>query len=383
LKDTTNHHFRYKTLCFDGLNIRVGSQQIQDLVWLKEFLSPSFRVTKSETSDCRVNLTSDPLRYEKISARGAHAAGRLADCFALDSKTVRLPLWTSEAEERVIFDQQHRVFYSSKHNGSEILIVAGDHNPWEGRIALMRTVRELAMNYSSARGGIILHGSAILAGRRGIVFAGPKHSGKTTLLIHCLRNRMVKYLSNDRVVMFLGQGRPVLRGMPTIVTIRPSTLEIFPGLGRRLTRTSYYPCLTLSESRKALLGPIVRDDEERFSLSPAQIHELLGIASSTQVRAWALLFPRITNRAGTIKLRQLPTLDAVRKLRQSLFRAHFSNKASEVFCPPGSWSHPDQHDLQKVCREVVSKVRCFDCELGRQAYREKHPAQRLLDQLDR
>ena len=361
--------------------MRVGSQNRQDLTWLKEFLAPQSRSIRSMTFDCQISLRYDPDKYRMILQKGSHPSGRQVDCFALDTKTVRLPLWDSNEGEQIMHDPQFNVFYRVNRHGEQVLILALDDALWNGRIALMRVVREFAMNYATHRGGIILHGSSFLHRGQGIAVAGPKRSGKTTFLINILRNKSIKYVSNDRVLVSSTQKGPVLQRISTIVTLRPPMLRLFPEFKQRLTCSSYSPCLSLSEARKSLLGPISKDHEGRFSLSPAQLLELLDVVPASRGRLGVLLFPRITRQRGGMKLRRLSGQAALQKLTRSLFRAAFFNKRSNVFCLSGGGIGPDQISLNQFCRKLVSEVKCFDCELGEDAYRGSQPIERLLRQL--
>ena len=69
------------------------------------------------------------------------------------------------------------------------------------RVALMRVVREYAMLYATQAGWLILHAAAVCVGGDAFVIAGPKRAGKTTLLLHALRNEQGAYVSNDRVAL--------------------------------------------------------------------------------------------------------------------------------------------------------------------------------------
>jgi hypothetical protein len=80
---------------------------------------------------------------------------------------------------------------------------------------------ELLMVHTLARGrGIILHGSGIAMGERGILFIGESGAGKSTLANLWHRRRGVRVLSDDRVIVRKEGGRFLMYGTPWHGTAR-------------------------------------------------------------------------------------------------------------------------------------------------------------------
>jgi hypothetical protein len=362
-----------RNFSYNGLTIRVSSDNASHLNWLEEFLCPHFEVVEDLSHDCRIALADDDQRYQDILNRGAQPDGRLVDCFALDSGLVRLPLWKSLGSEQSIFDEERRVFYIVQQNQTEVSLLTSTNN-MAARNALMRVVRELAMNHSHRTGRLAIHGSAFMVGDRGVMIAGPKGAGKTTLLIHVLRQGEAEYLSNDRVIVTFDAAGPTMRGMPTIVTVRQQTLDMFPDLRSRLLGSSFHPRLSLSETRHWPHRVVRPEKDGRFNLSPAQFCELLQVSPGAQGKLQAIVFPRVTRESGTIHLEQLSAEAAAVRLIDSLFSAHSAQKVSNVFVHSTSASHPDEAALQDLCLKLTSQVRCFECRLGWQAYQSKASA---------
>lgn len=364
-KSASYHHATFE---YCQLKIRVASQDQRDLIWLREFLRPSFREKREGSSDWNVRVLSDWEKHKDLLSRGAHDSEKYLDCFLLDSRMVRLPLWKSGTNEKIVFDQAFKVFYGVRRKENEAVILAPTNRPWQRRIPLMRVVRELAMNHSVESGGITIHGSALRVDGTGILIAGPKGAGKTTLLIHMLRQTSAEYISNDRVVVFVRNGRPVMQGMPTIVTANESTLKMFGSLEERLTSSFYNPCLSLKESRSRLLGTISLDDKGQYNLSPAQFREFLDVGATRKSKLEVLLFPRITNGNGGIRLKPLTFGKAAQRLRSSFFRAHSPCKISNVFTSSLTESSETEKELEKFSDLIIKVVRCYDCFLGKKAY---------------
>lgn len=367
----------HRNFAYNGLTIRVYSGNPSHLFWLEEFLSPQFQLLGEGTSECIVSLTADDQLFREVFRRGARSDGGRVDCFALDSNLVRLPLWQSLGPDQIIFDPQFRVFYVVNTGGAETEMLTRA-NSLAARISLMRVTREYAMNHSHRAGCLIIHGSAFVVGDRGVIIAGPKRAGKTTLLIHALQGGAAAYLSNDRVVASFDGTAPMLRGMPTVVTVRRQTLEMFPDLLDRLLVRSYRSRLSLGEIREAQLRPVQPDQDGNYYLSPAQFCDLLQVASVAQAQAEALVFPQVTGRSGSIELERLSSKAAAVRLADCLFSSHSMQKVSAVFALSGSGAIPDRAMLEGLCLRLTSQVRCFECRLGDDAYRSAGSAARLI-----
>ena len=187
---------RDRDFSYNGLTVRVSSDDASHLRWLEEFLYPQFEINQGVSPDCTVVLIADTQQYEDMLKKGAQSDGKQIDCFALESGVVRLPLWASESDGPIIFDERLGAFYEVNQGIAEIRILTANSDN-RARTSLMRVVRELAMNHSHRTGSLIIHGSAFLVGGRGVIIAGPKRAGKTTLLIHALRQGMADYASNE------------------------------------------------------------------------------------------------------------------------------------------------------------------------------------------
>ncbi len=299
---------------YNGLTIKAGSSDRADLNWLEEFLCPFFELVDGPDYDSQVTLIGDSQRFEEMLERGPRSDGAEADCFALESSWIRLPLWDSPCDEQVIFDQEHKVFYRTKPDREIEILTAADNK--NSRIALMRVIREFAMIHSAQRGGLLIHGAAFSVGDHCMIVAGPKRAGKTSLLMHALRSGKTRFVSNDRVLVLLEKAGAMARGMPTIVTIRRESLEKFPDFYSRLETTSYDFTFSLDERPDR---STCADREGRFSLSPAQFCRFLQVSPSAQHQIGALVFPRISATKGSLDLELLTFEKAFGRLRAGSF----------------------------------------------------------------
>ena len=355
----------FKCLTYSTLTVRVESDDPTHLIWLEEFLVPSFTLVEDVEADCTVVLVVDDHNYDEILRCGPHTDGYQVDCFVLDSGIVSLPLWASASEEHVIFDERFKVFYFVNKDSSQIRILTASQN-LAARFALMRVVREFAMNFSQTSNSLVIHGAALTVGNSGIVIAGPKGAGKTSLLIYSLQNAGACFVSNDRVVVDLAGPEPVLRGMPTLVTIRDQALNLFPELQRPLLEGCYDYRLALGEAKRE--GAKTVRLGRPFDLSPAQFCALLNIGVCGQSLVRALLFPWVTEGSDGIHIRELSAQAAGKRLTTALFRVGLSARTSQVFTLASHRPYIDQARLERLCLALTAQVRCFDWQLGRQAY---------------
>lgn len=366
---------------FDGLRILVESDDPADLTWLEEFLCPQFELFASGRGDCCVRLCRDGKRFAQLAAsRGGRGADeQVVDCFALDQQVIALPRWQAPGAGPCIFDEKFRTFYVVEPDSSRVDII-GAPDGRGPRIPAMRVIREFGMNRGLARGGLFVHGSSFVAGDTGVLIAGPSWAGKTTLLIHFLTRAKTAYLSNDRVLVSMGDDGTTLRGMPAIVTLRSTTLDHFPRLGRSLVESSYSHKATLAESGRRT-EPIRAWGDGRYGLTPAQFCALLGAPSERSARAAAVLMPQQTHRPGGIALTRLTPDVAATRLHDAIFGIGCWAHEANIFALPGDRSRASVPELKRRCRELAGRVPFFLCELGEQAYEDLDSATSVLDRL--
>jgi len=224
------------------------------------------------------------------------------------------------------------------------------------------------MNHSHGR-GLFLHASAVATEGGALVIAGPKAAGKTTLLTYLLSDRAGHYLSNDRVLVTEPPGNIVLRNMPTVISVRPPTLELCPEFRERLIRsgfTSYL--LTLDEARGREGEAVTTNQFGNYFLSPAQYRRLLDAPQRTEAVAGALVFPKISEGVETFELEELSREEIVRRLPDAFLGAGDWRKGPGAFAIPGDRPAPDPSDLEARAARFAASVRAFECRLGPLAY---------------
>ncbi|MBI3800890.1 MAG: hypothetical protein HY268_28435 [Deltaproteobacteria bacterium] len=360
----------FMCLTYNTLTVRVECDDPTHLLWLQEFLIPSFTLVEEVEADCTVVLVVNDQHYAQTLRCGPHPDGHGVECFVLDQGIVQLPVWASASTEHVIFDERFKVFYFVNQENSQICILTAAQN-LAARFALLRVVREFAMNFSHTGNNLVIHGAALMVGNSGIVIAGPKGAGKTSLLIYALQNAAACFVSNDRVVVNLAGSEPVLRGMPTLVTIRDRALDLFPELQRPLLEDGSDYRLTLGEAKPRSAPAGQRARGRSFDLSPAQFCALLnrGMRGHSPVRV--LLFPHVREESEGIHIQEVSAQAAGQRLTAALFGVNLSPpRTSQVFTLASSPPALDQARLESLCLTLTTQVRCFDWQLGRRAYQD-------------
>ena len=349
-----------KSFAYNGLTVRVECADQAPLTWVEEFLSPAFTPVEDGTADCTVTLEIDERRYATVRRWGAHPDGRRVAGFAFDSGPVELALWASAQQDRVLFDVDSEVFYFVNQDGSHIRVLSASHHP-SRRIALMRVVREFVMSDSWTRTRFVLHAGACELANAGIIIAGPKGAGKTTLLMYALGCAGARFIANDRVVVSVDGPQAMVRGMPTVVSVRAHTLRCFPAFERQWAASHYNERWSLQEAQQHGAPPVRADP---INLTPAQFCMLLGVPLCASGRARILLFPRLTDDIEGLRVQELPHDVAIERLAASIFAASSAPQISQVFALPTHASPPDTALVRELSRVLIRRVRSFDCRLG-------------------
>jgi hypothetical protein len=348
---------------YRGLRVDVRSAERADIAWLTEFLRPWFEVGRDVAPHVTVELTVDADRHRALA--GSHqppGQGELA-CFALDTRMATHPFWRKPDGSTTIFDRESQVFYRMSAAGRRIEIVSA----WSGgtaRVATMRVIREVAMGHAIHAGALVLHAAGVALGDAGVLIAGPKRAGKTTLLVHLLQGEGARFVANDRVLIDLAGPRPWGGGLPSIVGLRPETLTMFPTLARRIRARRYSYVLTLTEARTSARPGFPPRADRGADVTPAQLCDALGVDAVAEVPVAAIVFPRVRRGARGIALEPLSPEAALGRLGASLFGAGVTGRTAEAFdLAPGRGATPGASWSERV-RELVTRVPCHECGVG-------------------
>ena len=207
--------------------VDVESSNADVLRWLTAFLVPSVEVIGHGRGEVVIRFTCSTDGYDALERHARARDVRPIPCLALDRRIISRPGW-HEGRVTVLADRDRGCFYRIDQVRVDVVARVDSRRIRHG---LMRIVRETLTTRWLARGGVLdLHASAFETQGRAVLIAGPKQSGKTTLLCHALSSRQARVMANDRVFVDCTATPPVAHGIPTIVSIRPETSRFFPAL---------------------------------------------------------------------------------------------------------------------------------------------------------
>jgi len=352
----------------------VATEATMHVEWLRDCLEPHFCAQAAHSGDWRVAFAADPDAYRALASQ-RRAPGDEIPFFTLDSRLVALPRWNDRGTgDTVAFDAEFDVFYTVRRERREVDVLATDLRPW-GRVALLRVVRELAMEEAVTAGGVFLHAAAFERDGIAYAIAGPKNAGKTTLLIHALTSGGTRFVANDRVLLVPSAHGHEVRGMPTLVNVRAGTRAFF---ARHFDPHGFGPdsgCLTHAEREAERHCTVARRDEAMI-LNPRQFAESLGTLASTGGRLGAILFPVISAAHEGIEIAELPRAAARDHLASALFPSVSRSHSQSAFGgrPPG-----ESFERNRLSELAAERIPMLRCSLGRNAYERN--ATSVLDAL--
>lgn len=358
---------------FDSLAVSVSTDEPADLDWLRDFLGPSFRVRspaeEAPTAGRTIHLRADAELHAALTVSLAGTRER-ATAFVMDDGTVELPVFRV-GESRVAWDAAFASFYRMTSPYSVEVVdrpPAGTvhrSEPRRARGALMRVVREWVMNAVRSGGGVPLHASGIARSGGAVLFAGAKRAGKTTLTAACLMDRAPwGLLANDRIVLARDGDGWRCRGMASIVSVRPASLEIVPGLGERLRLAAGGGTFARLDEP----APPAKLVDGRLGLGPDRFATALGSKLVGEAALHAIAFPSIDPDVRGIECRPLAAAESAARLQAVRFAAATPRARSELFDDASAPPFPREEEIWATVADIASTTQCIDLRLGPDAY---------------
>ena len=358
-------------LQYDDMRCEIRATDRAALVWLAEFLTPSFTSCDPGKVDYRVALEVDQQSYARLFEQLASAAVGERDCFSNDGHFSRYPACVDSDGTTWLHAASDQAFVGIPVTGSTVRVVARGGNT-RFRHCLMRVVRELATIEQLRRGRLLLHGSVLTNGGEAVAVCGPKRSGKTTLLMQSLV-RGSAFVTNDRMVVRTGSCSATVCGMPTIIRLRIESFDYLPGLAKRCRLSGFRRDLTIAECRAALRGELAVELDDRWpSFSGAQLARLLQAPMATAARLVKIVFPNIQPQARGIELVPLSPAEAGRRLAEALLAPCRPWRYATAFAR-FSGEAPPLDAIEQQCRKLAQETPAYLCVLGRDAYRGELP----------
>ena len=332
-----------------------------DLDWLNEFLQPWFGISR-DPANVEVKLVFDRRRFQDLCANPE--SGRLSRAYIQDTNIVRFPELSVPGFDTALLDKQLKLVTLV---GEGCIILLGQSHDVLARKALMKTVREIAASYCHVAGGRFLHAAACELDGAGLAIAGPRGSGKTSLLLYMLLATGFRFVTSDRLLVAGGEAV----GLPTIVSIRNGTLDRFPEFAGEVEKRGYGLPLTLKECAR---DPGLNESYKmphKISLSSRQLSEILGKSPSARTELRGLVFPRVDPAQKAWSLTPLDTPECIRRLSGAGFgyiNPHYLSDAFSVVKPDPDRRRtvPDDEFYDGLSQTLPA----WDCALGRDAFRD-------------
>ena len=339
-------------LSYAGAGFVAQSDNPADLAWLQAFLGPAFEKS-SVMGEQTFALERSPEAVRSAQRLESTTAERVA-AFVLDTGLEELPGTTNAAGAITAYDSFFEVAYR---RGTIISIADAESSTANRRArgALMRAIREAAMDHVWCDGASILHGASFAVGNRAILVAGAKEAGKTSLLCAALLGfPEASFLSNDRLVLQKSGKNVRAHALPTIVSIRAGSTQVVPSLSA-----------ALSGARENYLGAPTPESEkpDRWTLSPKQLSSLLGCSMQREAEVACCLFPRIDQGENSFTLRELTANERRVRILESAFARNDLGRRSELF-RTNAVDFPSGAQLRERLQEDLGGIRCFEVRMG-------------------
>jgi hypothetical protein len=327
--------------------------------WLEEFLRPWAEATVFGRGDVCVRLICSPALFDTFVRRRATDTPTPIPCFSLDSQLIALPGW-NEGGAMVLEDREFGCFYRIDGRYVEIVAQPGTRKV---RLALMRVVREMLASRALRRESLLdLHAAAFVVGRHAVLLAGQKRAGKTTLLSYAIAGGGAQLLANDRVFVDVDRAPGEVYGVPTIVSVRPGTLDLFPGLRRTPDER---PVLLHTDERETARESAAPG--RSFALSPGQFAQRLQASCLRSAPLAAIVFPEISTETETWSVEALSAAEGHALLETCLYGRHGNGRPSTVLESFGG-AVPRRNASAPLVDRIPGQVRFLRCTLGPRAY---------------
>lgn len=353
------------TISYSGAGFIARSDDPADLAWLEAFLGPAFAAS-SEAGEQTFTLEKNDGAVN-TAQRMASATAESITAFVLDTRLEELPCTMNADGAVTAYDSFFEVAY--QRNTTISIADAESSGPGRrARGALMRAIREAAMDHVWCHGASILHGASFVVGDQAVLVMGDKEAGKTSLLCAALLGVPgASFLSNDRVVLPRAGKSLRAQALPTIVSIRAGSAQVVPSLSAALSGT-----------RENYLGAAVAETErpERWALSPKQFSSLLGCSMAREADAACCLFPHIDRKEASFSLRELTAEERRLRILESAFAKNHLGHRSDLF-RANEVTFPSGAVLRNRLHEHLNGIRCFELRMGLGLYQPAE-MQRLI-----
>jgi hypothetical protein len=331
-----------------------------------EYFDPWFRPTR-RAAEWLVRVTTAASAYrEKQLSMPTGASPQ--PCFVHEREVLAMPAWSS-GNAIHISDAERSCFLTMRPGQVEVI---ADARTRRWRFTLLWVLQEIVAT-RLRQTHIDVHSACVESAGRGLLIAGPKGAGKTTLSLYLMRSSRCRSIANDR--SFVGGDVPRVFGMPTAIKIRSPTLAQFPELRRGLppvARPYLYTHLEL-ETAAPSEEPVGSVD---FALTPNQLAQRLGAATRASAPLGAIVFPKVDGEKATWDVEPIQVADIAEEIHANLYGAATRDRPTTFFeqLGGGHW-----HTSPQLVAAVAACVPAYRVRLGRAAYADRTLSDHLLE----
>jgi hypothetical protein len=293
-------------------------------------------------------------------------------CFAFGEQTMALP-GRRDGSSIVLWHKSTGIRFTLHPDRVE---VEGESGDLRLRGWCFRAVRELVLAPPHSAGRIELHASGVELDGRVALFAGPKGSGKTTILAHVVASTRAALVTNDRAVAIRNGRGFETRAIPTIVTVRPRTHELLPDLFGEIEPQSHRTNYTIAE---LAAGTSIRRQTwpGGSTMTPTYLAKLLASRLSAGGLLACIAFVAVDLEVERFAVDRLEPDEAERLLDEACFRHAPEVRLATVFEEMLGNTEVSRGDVA-LMQELRQSVPCARVRVGERFLAEEKAAQELL-----
>lgn len=226
----------YLRLSLLDFSVVVRSESRAPLTWLRWFTAPCFPNDAEKQGDWQISYRCNPQAFNDFTeliqqVPCQEIASLHPDGTLLRHREYQLP------DMRLLYNDGFDAYCCAWPKQRKIMLLA-QRDEESARLYLARATRKLMVLHYQRGGSAVFHASAYEQDGGATLGIAYKGGGKTTLLVRHLMSG-AHFITNDRALIYLQNDRPMVSGLPNIVTLRPGTLELFPKLKDRLATRRY------------------------------------------------------------------------------------------------------------------------------------------------
>jgi hypothetical protein len=318
--------------------------------WLREMLEPAVQFSSGGPAAASVVVRADPVLGPPP------ATTRSEPCFAVDTKVEHLPSSGTAPLRLEHYDKT--VSYVIE--GDQVTIAPSGAGP-DLRVAAFLAVRELVVAQALAAPMLQLHAAGFGSAGRVALLTGPRGAGKTTTLSHLAASSGHSIVTNDRALAFDGVDGWQIRGVPTIVGVRPGTMallpQVFAGAAERTVHLTADEMATWATADRRIKPGRVP------SMTLAQMAQRVGVPLAAGGRLASVSVLQIDESVPTFAVRPLAPSEAEAALYPLRFGRLTEPRPLTVFEALLGRSAPPVFDRPLLSR-LVAAVPCFEVRVG-------------------